>query len=221
MKKLLLLSSLLALSFSAFALDPMTPSGVTPRQMVFLTNNTTTIYGFTNVQFITAPGNLVYSLTTNTIIPTYVGGTTINGLNYGGTAYWTNTITTNAVVAGQAWDDVPLVPNRNADSNQNPLTLFCSVLLDNGAAPGATNLITFTFQKMLGTNMDNGSQVNYDTLSFVMNVTTNVSNTLCTNIPTTFQQGATGIRLYSVKTANSTTNSFVQLLNWGVSGFKP
>jgi hypothetical protein len=116
-----------------------------------------------------------------------------------------------------------LWPNNNVDSNQTPLALYACMTTEGG--PLSTNLVTLTFVKMYGTNVDTGvsatgfTAANTFVGAFALAGSTNTIGS--TNLTTLFQQGCSGLRLLKATTANSTTNAFVKILDIGISGFKP
>jgi len=219
MKKLLSVLAAL-LPISALALDPVVASFTAPNTDIILTNNSTILYGATNVEYIGPGGLLQWSLGTNYVVPVYVGGTTVNGFNYGGTAYYTNTILTNATLFNAAWQDVHLWPNAAADSAQCPITLFVVGSTDSTLS---TNLLTLTFFRMYGTNVDTGTTAGSGANTFVCAIpltgTTNCVGS--TNLTAVFQYGATGLRLAKAVLANSSTNVISHVYNIGLSGFRP
>ena len=227
MKKFIAVLALLLLAAKVVAWDYVTSSFMVPNQFIILTNNTTTYWGYTNVQYVGPDYILRFSFTTNVITPTYVGFNFINGVPYATNGansiiYYTNAITGTSGNQTNSWPlgDVRLWPDANVDSNQTPLTMYAVMTGDGG--PLSSNLVTLTCVRMYGTNVDSGGlgfgAANTFTVAF--GYAGNTNGVGSTNLTTIFQQGASGIRIAKIVTANSSTNLFTKVIDIGVSGFK-
>ena len=124
---------------------------------LILSNNTTTLYGYTNVWYIDPQSIMRSSFSTNVIYPVYYDYTLTNRIanrDLAGIVYYTNaqnTIwngtanvgATNAPQWGYAWQDVPTWADRNGISGSGSLLTIGVALA--GPSVSSTNTVTFTF----------------------------------------------------------------------------
>jgi hypothetical protein len=191
-----------------------------------ISNNVTVLYGATNIYFADTSTNLLASLT-NTYYAPYFNN---------GAFYWTNSLLTNASVSAfggpfGAWHDVPTWSDRNGNTPSN-VSIQVSI---SGEDASATNLVTFIFAKVANGGVNQGQAtpprgqynpplnqaetVTANRLQFTMNGNGTTPVTLITNLTSGFFGGAGSIRLISVQTSNSNTNTILNTV--ALAGFSP
>ena len=222
MKRLLLLALLLCgLSAGAQSFDTYQ---FLQGWHVVITNNSTVSFGATNIWYADAGNTNLEASLTNTYYLAYFNN---------GSQYWSNSILTNASIPAwnAAWKDVPTWSDRNGNI---PSSVSIQVSIG-GDDANATNLVTFIFAKVAngGANMGQSSSprgqfnpplnqaetVAANRLQFTMNGNGATPVTLITNLTSTFFGGAGSIRLISVQTSNSYTNTYLNSV--AIAGFSP
>lgn len=187
MKKLFFIAvAVMALAGSAISQTFVARSFLADNQAVWLTNLTTTTYADIGVPFTNAVGGAVYSLTnlysTNSLIAP-------------GTLY-----TNSNVYYGQAWYDVQGFSDRNGNNASASISLYGV-----GSTTRSTNTLTLTFVKMQKLVNNIPTLASTDAQSqFVVAITPNGTTAIgvTTNVPTAFMQGAAGIRLKTIVSAD-------------------
>jgi hypothetical protein len=202
MKKLLALALALT-SFAASAAVGWDHEYFLNGSNLILSNNQTIIYGQTSVVYIAKSGIAqILSLTSSNIPVTVVAGT----------SYYTNAYVSNTnIVQPQAWNDVdvPYDKNGNVGTPSISVTAAC----DATGATGATNALTFTFQRIPdGLNPETVTSA-ANPLVFVFAVTGSTNMTFSTNLVSAFCTATEKIRLRSIVSANSTTNFITTIKN--------
>jgi hypothetical protein len=231
MKKLILSTSLALVGFAASALDfesvPFMNNNINENiGFAVITNNSTVIYGQTNVQYVDGSYNMVYSFGTNYIRYSFGSNPTnvINGFPApGSTLAYTNTVSsrTNYPLFNAAWHDVKSWSDRNG--NGATLNFSITARCDDGGGSGSTNQLTVDLYRLPdGVHADALAGGGGGVLTFLVAITGITNNTFATNLPSAFVAGSGGFRLGRIRTANSTTNIlgvFVQQAN--LNGFVP
>lgn len=141
--------------------------------------------------------------TTNNLY--FINGVYVGPASYVG-YYWTNGTTNNFnTTYPSPFQDVYTTCDRNGDMPY--LTLFASAACD---LASSTNQLTFVFvRKPDGQNIDYGT----NTWTVVLPVNGTTNNTYSWPVPSSFLQGAMKISLYSVQTAGTNVNTYLNGLS--------
>lgn len=207
MKKLFSLAFGLLLAASTQAAVGFDSESFINGQYMYVTNNSTTVYGATNVQVVSTSGDRLFYSVANSSIPV----TLVSGVSY-----YTNTLVSNTnVVNAAAWKDVDAFADRNGNVGAMNITVIASL-----ESLAATNAVTFTFQRVPdGTNPETVSSA-ANPLVFVFAVTGNTNNVFSTNLVSAFSTANAKIRLKTIVTANSSTNAAVLIRGISLNGFR-
>ena len=213
---------------------------------VFITNNTTVLFGYTNIFWVgptnNANGNTFelsgpfsgatygypngyWSQTTNAVVPTLI--TNSSGVGY--TAYWTNFnnaySTTNPLAGGAVSTGVQTYGNpwtdvlNFSDRNGNAGATALTFTLT-GTSSSATNTTTLTFAPLYGNGLGLVGTRAADKITFITSANGLTPVVEKTNLTSAQTIGVKGWRLLSVQTSDCTNNQ-VMLLHVGLNGFVP
>lgn len=220
MKKVLIALSVLA-ALSASALDPVNNSFFGGNKAIIITNNSTVNFGDSAV-FYVAPNRIgLFSGLSNNILPnaySAAGSQVAFDSPLATSWYYTNSVTANSInnLNPNAWSDIPC----GSDRNGNQVAANIAVTFNGINNANTTNLVTFTIGRICdGVNVSTVSNEKITMAQALANGTTAV--TYSTNLPSTFVQGATKLRLLSIAVNNVSSSSYVIVSNVTLNYFSP